>query len=83
MTLQPVSEPVVPVIVRVVSEPTPELGVVDVLVQALGLTGVLLLGSALFGFILGVVFIWYRHYRTPYDGEGGATRYGFDLSSPR
>jgi hypothetical protein len=79
MTLQPVT----PVIVKVVGAPTKELGVVDVLVQSLGLTALLLLGSVLFGVALAVVFIWYRR-RNPDNALNGeaAGRYKFDLNSP-
>ena len=83
MVLQPPPEPVTPVIVKVVPAPTPELGVVDVLVQALGLTGLLLLGSFLLGAILGAIFIWYRRRQVQSADTGVRNRYGLDLSSPR
>lgn len=81
MVLQSMVQPITPVIVKVISKPTEELGVVDVLLQALGLTGILALGSALLGLLLGVVFIWYNHRMRQPEG-GVAARYGFDLSSP-
>jgi hypothetical protein len=59
-------------IVRVVPEATRQLGVIDVLLQAIGLTGLILLGSLLLGGILGGLFIWYR-IRRPVNsltGEG-------------
>ncbi|MFB3854560.1 MAG: hypothetical protein ACE148_12145 [Vicinamibacterales bacterium] len=81
MLFQPATQPVTPVIVRVVPPPTPEMGVMDVLVQAVGLTGAILLGSAILGALLGAAFIWYHRRRSPFrssEGPGGA--YGFDLS---
>ncbi len=77
MSLQPVT----PVIVKVVGAPAKELGVVDVLLQSLGLTALLLLGSLLLGVALGALFIWYRR-RNPdnaFNGEA-AGRYKFDLN---
>jgi len=67
-------QPQTPIIVRIVEEPVRETTVVDVLVGALGLTGVLLLVAAVLGGILGGLFILYRVIharRTPYTGEPG------------
>lgn len=81
--MQSLVQPITPVIVKVIPKPTEELGVVDVLLQALGLTGILVLGSALLGLLLGVVFIWYNRPRKHQPEGGVASRYGFDLSTPR
>jgi len=80
--LQPLPQPVTPVIVRVVPPPTPEMGVMDVLMQAVGLTGLILLGSVVLGAVLGAAFIWYHRRRSPFrSSEGPGGQYGFDLSS--
>lgn len=49
------------IFVKVVSEePTTGFNLADVLIRALGLTGVLLVGSLLLGVVLGGGFIAYR-----------------------
>jgi len=81
MLFQPAVQPMTPVIVRVVPPPTPEMGVVDVLMQAVGLTGVILLASAVFGALLGAAFIWYHRRRSPFSStETPGGTYGLDLS---
>jgi hypothetical protein len=77
-------QPMTPVIVRVVGAPAKELGVVDVIVQSLGLTGLILLGSLVLGLLLGCAFIWFRN-RHPLNSLNGeaAGRYRFDLNPPR
>jgi len=60
--------------VHVVETPARQTTVVDVLLGAIGLTGVLLLLAALAGVIFGGAFILYRKYqarRTPYTGQPG------------
>jgi hypothetical protein len=76
-------EPVTPVIVKVVGPPTPEVSVADVILDALGLTGVLLIGSALFGLALGGAIIWFKVHR-PIAAFGGesSSDYRLDLSNP-
>jgi len=67
-------QPQDPIIVRLIEEPVRETTVVDVLVGAIGLTGVLLLVAVLLGAVFGGLFILYRKYaarRTPYDGRPG------------
>jgi hypothetical protein len=54
-------EPTVqPIIIRTIAEPTKELGIGDTITQALGISGMLLIGSLLFGLLLGALFIWFR-----------------------
>jgi hypothetical protein len=79
MTLQPVT----PVIVKVVGAPAKELGVVDVILKSLGLTGLILLASLVLGVLLGGLFIWFRnrHPLNPFNGEATG-RYRFDLNVP-
>jgi len=61
-------------IVRIIEEPVRETTVVDVLIGAIGLTGVLLLVAVLLGAVFGGLFVLYRKRaarRTPYDGRPG------------
>jgi len=55
--------PLTPLVVRIVEEPTPGTGVVDVLLGVLGLTGVLIAGSLVFGVLLGVVLVGIKKLR--------------------
>jgi hypothetical protein len=66
-----VVQPVQPIIVRVVGEPAPELGLGQIIAQALGLTGIILILSLLLGLAAGAVFIWLRRrgQRGRQDGE--------------
>ena len=76
-------QPVTPVIVKVVSDPTPQVSVVDVLVDALGLTGVIVAGSFVLGGVVGVLLIAYKRWRAARLDEAGATEHtSLDLSSP-
>ncbi len=50
--------PFTPVIIKVVPPATPEVTVVDILLDSLGLTGAIMIGSLLVGGLLGLVFIW-------------------------
>jgi hypothetical protein len=49
-----------PIIIRTIDQPTQELGIGATITQALGISGMLLLGSLIFGLLLGALFIWYR-----------------------
>lgn len=76
-------QPFIPTIVRIVPPPTQEVGVFDVLVGALGLTGVIALGSIVLGAALGALIIGYKKWRenkSDTDGDSDLTR--LDLSSP-
>jgi hypothetical protein len=66
-------DPVQPVIIRVVGQPTPELGLGQIIAQALGLTGIILIASLLFGVAVGGFIIWVRMraVRARQDGEAG------------
>ena len=76
-------QPVTPVIVKVISDPTPQVTVVDVLVDALGLTGVIVAGSFVFGGIVGVLLIAYSRWKSARAGDAGSTDHtSLDLSSP-
>jgi hypothetical protein len=58
-----------PIVVRVVEEPVKSTGVADILIGALGLTGVMLLAALLLGAILGGVLIGIKRLRARYDLE--------------
>jgi len=76
-------QPVTPVIVKVVSDPTPQVTVVDVLVDALGLTGVIVAGSFVLGGIVGLALIAYARWKAARSDEAGLTEHtSLDLSSP-
>lgn len=49
-----------PVIVEVIDAPTRETTVTDVILQALGITGVLIVGALVAGLALAALFIWVR-----------------------
>jgi len=76
-------QPVTPVIVKVVSDPTPQVTVVDVLVDALGLTGVIAAGSFVLGGVVGLLLIGYSRWKIVRAGEAGTSEHtSLDLSSP-
>jgi hypothetical protein len=69
-----VGQPSPPIVVKIIEEPSHETTIVDVLLGALGLTGVLVLIALLFGVLLGGSFILYRVVqarRKPYRAEAG------------
>ena len=59
-----------PIVVRVLDEPVKSTGVADILVGALGLTGVMLLAALLLGALLGGLLIWIKKVRAKYNLEG-------------
>ncbi len=70
--------PITPVIIKVVPPATPEVGVVDVIMSSLGLTGVILIGSLLLGGLLGLFFIWISRRREA-RGDDGDPRAAIEL----
>jgi hypothetical protein len=58
-----------PIVVRVVEEPVKSTGIGDVILGALGLTGVLLLAALVFGALLGGALIGIKRLRAKYDLE--------------
>ena len=58
-----------PIVVRMVEEPTRSTGIGDVILGALGLTGVLVLAALLFGALLGATLIWIKRLRAKYNLE--------------
>ena len=78
--LQP--QPFTPTIVQVVPPPTEQVGVVDVLVGSLGLTGLLVLGSIVLGGVLGALIIGYRNWReSRFGAEAESAGTSLNLSS--
>jgi hypothetical protein len=75
-------QPLTPVIVKVVSEPTPQVTVVDVLVDALGLTGVIVAGSFVVGGVVGLLLIGYSRWKIARCEPGTSEFTSLDLSSP-
>jgi hypothetical protein len=57
------AQPFVPIIVKVVEAPTKEIGPADVLLGSLGITGLFLLGAAVFGFALGGALILFKRWQ--------------------
>jgi hypothetical protein len=79
LTLQPLT----PTIVKVVSAPTPQVSVVDIMVDALGLVGLLAIGSLVVGGLLGVLLIRFKRWRSERSGHTASTDHTpLDLSSP-
>jgi hypothetical protein len=58
-----------PVIVKVIEQPVESTTVGDILVGALGLTGVLLLSAVLLGAVLGGILIAVKRLRAHYNLE--------------
>jgi len=54
------AQPSSPIIITLADEPEQGLGLGDVLIGALGVTGVMLLGALLLGLLLAGAFIGYR-----------------------
>ncbi len=62
-------QPSDPILVRVVEEPVETTGVADILMGALGLTGVMLLAALLLGALLGALLIGIKRVRARYNLE--------------
>jgi hypothetical protein len=58
-----------PVVVRIIEPPVESTTVADILIGAIGLTGVLLLAALLLGAVLGGILIGVRKFRERYDLE--------------
>ena len=58
-----------PIVVRVIEEPVKSTGVGDVILGALGLTGVMLLAALVLGALLGGILITIKRLRAKYDLE--------------
>jgi hypothetical protein len=64
-----VQQPAQPIVVRVLEEPVETTGISDILVGALGLTGVMLAAALLLGALLGGILIGVKRFRARYDLE--------------
>jgi hypothetical protein len=75
-------QPLTPIVVKVVAEPPKDIGVIDIIFGSLGITGLMLVGSALLGIVVGVGFIWLRQ-RLARDEPAHApsSAYGFTPST--
>ena len=62
-------QPTDPIVVRVMEEPVESTGISDILIGALGLTGVMLLAAILLGALLGGILIGVKRLRAKYDLE--------------
>ena len=58
-----------PIVVRVIEEPVKSTGVADILIGALGLTGVMLLAALLLGALLGAILFGIKRLRARYNLE--------------
>lgn len=58
-----------PIIVQVIDEPVKSTGVGDIVLGALGITGVLLLAALVLGALLGGLLIWIKKVRAKYQVE--------------
>ncbi|MCX6539375.1 MAG: hypothetical protein NT151_10665 [Acidobacteria bacterium] len=75
-------QPITPTIVQIVPPLTQGVGVLDVLVGSLGLTGVIALGSVVLGAALGALIIGYKKWRAnKSDADGSSDLTRLDLSS--
>jgi multisubunit Na+/H+ antiporter MnhC subunit len=72
------AQPLSPIIIRSVGQPTPEVSLLDVLVQAMGLVGVLVLTAVVLGLALGGIFILVKKRREATGEDEG--NYGFKLT---
>jgi membrane protein CcdC involved in cytochrome C biogenesis len=78
MFLQPQS--ITPVIIKVVPPPSQDLTVVNVILDALGLTGLITIAAFVVGLVFGVLLIWYKRWRDDREPPG-APGVRLDLSS--
>lgn len=77
-------QPLTPIVVKVVGEPPKDIGVIDIIFGSLGITGLILVGSAVLGFGLGVLFIWIRKRLSADEPlHSPSSAYGFTPSSLR
>jgi hypothetical protein len=58
-----------PVIVRLVEQPVQDTSVADVIIGAIGLTGLLLVTAALLGLLLGGILIGVKKLRARYQAD--------------
>jgi hypothetical protein len=74
-------QPHQPIIVKVIEAPSDSISLGDVVLQALGLSGVILVAAILLGVLLGGLFIGWRRYfpANTFNGDGSeAVRLGLE-----
>lgn len=62
-------QPAPPIVVDVIKQPpvTPELGVADVVLGAVGLTGAIMIGAVVVGLLVGLVVVFIKRSRERAD----------------
>ncbi|RPJ70560.1 MAG: hypothetical protein EHM24_00785 [Acidobacteria bacterium] len=68
----PPNTPLTPIVVQVPDAPVAEIGVIDILLGSFGITGLLLVGSALLGFVAAAVIFWLRRRLESQDPDGAS-----------
>jgi hypothetical protein len=65
--------PVTPVVRTGIQQPSPEVGMADVVVAAFGLIGVIMAAAVAAGLLAGVGYVWFRrrHAVTTIEARGG------------
>jgi hypothetical protein len=61
----PPDTPITPIIVQVADAPAQEIGVIDILMGSLGITGLLLVASAILGIAVAAIIFWARRRFSP------------------
>jgi len=79
MLFQP--RPITPVMIRVVPPPTEDVSVVNILVDALGLVGLITIGALVTGLVFAVVLIRYKQWRERVAPDSADTGTRLDLST--
>ena len=72
-------QPFTPVIIKEVGAPTPQVGVADVLINSLGIVGLMLIGALLGGLVVGALFVLFKHWRPDNPLNGQDSRSYFDF----
>jgi ABC-type phosphate transport system permease subunit len=75
-------QPLSPIIVQVEGEPPKDIGVIDIIFGSLGITGLMLVGSALLGLLVGLLIIWFHKRQAANEPtHAPSSAYGFTPSS--
>jgi hypothetical protein len=74
--MERVQPPASPIIVKILEPPVRGLGLGDIIINAVGLTGVMVIGALVSGFVLAAVVVWYRklQFRRLTDDEAAQTQ---------
>ena len=82
----PPNTPLSPIVVQVPDTPVTEIGVIDILLGSLGITGLLLIASALLGCAVAAAIFWIRRRAAVDEGQGtslGTAQLGLTLPATR